>query len=179
MIGKRNYGLGNVLTTISDRKIPHFNTSGAFDYYQTDIISSTDYYKFGMEMPGRAFNSNTYRYGHNGQEKDQEVGDGINTAQFWEYDSRIARRWTDPYYKNTPGRTPYSYAGNTPIMCIDFKGKFKIVVNSEAQKAGVTQQTMATFDKVVANVGQLLIDNKCTLIILSKQTGLCEEVITA
>ncbi|MFN9319572.1 MAG: hypothetical protein ACK58Q_03225, partial [Chitinophagales bacterium] len=41
----------------------------------------------------------TYYFGFNGQEKDDEVyGAGnLNTAEFWEYDTRIGRRWnTDP-----------------------------------------------------------------------------------
>lgn len=40
-----------------------------------------------------------YRFGFNGQEKDNEVA-GIgnsNTAMFWQYDSRLGRRWNvDP-----------------------------------------------------------------------------------
>lgn len=41
--------LGNVLTTISDKKMPHNNGSGIADYYTTDVVSATDYYPFGMQ----------------------------------------------------------------------------------------------------------------------------------
>ena len=53
-------------------------------------------------MPGRKYqqgNSN-YRYSINGQEKESELNENITTAEFWEYDSRIVRRWNvDPVYK--------------------------------------------------------------------------------
>jgi hypothetical protein len=43
----------------------------------------------------RSFAGAAYRYGFNGQEKDDEVcGSGnLNTAEFWEYDTRLGRRW--------------------------------------------------------------------------------------
>ncbi|MFO0322304.1 MAG: hypothetical protein ACK504_07750, partial [Bacteroidota bacterium] len=49
-----------------------------------------------------------YRYGFNGQEKDDEIaGNGnINTAEFWQYDTRLGRRWNiDPVVK--PSRSGY------------------------------------------------------------------------
>jgi hypothetical protein len=39
-------------------------------------------YPFGMQMPGRSFSSGSYRYGFQGQEKDDEVkgeGNSINS----------------------------------------------------------------------------------------------------
>jgi hypothetical protein len=83
--------LGNVMSVVTDRKTVQLtdgNTSG-FNY-QPDVVSATDYYPFGMTMPGRSFNSGDYRYGFNGQEKDDEIA-GIGnsyTAEFWQYDSR-------------------------------------------------------------------------------------------
>jgi RHS repeat-associated protein len=64
--------LGNVLTTIGDRMIP---VDGAVadntaEYYTAVVHSAQDYYPFGMEMPGRSFQSGGYRYGFNGKEKD-------------------------------------------------------------------------------------------------------------
>ena len=34
-----------------------------------------------------------YRYGFNTQEKDDDVFIGAYTAEYWEYDSRLGRRW--------------------------------------------------------------------------------------
>jgi RHS repeat-associated protein len=85
------------------------------------FIDNHDYYTFGAPMPGRQFNSNTYKYGMNGQEKDPEIAEGIYTAEYWEYDSRIGRRWnTDPIVK--PWESPYACFANNPIWFSDVKG---------------------------------------------------------
>ena len=61
-----------------------------------------DYYPFGMLEPGRNYSlsdDSSFRYGFNGQERDDDVeGKGdLNTAMFWEYDTRLGRRWNlDP-----------------------------------------------------------------------------------
>ena len=63
-------------------------------------------------------NQNANLKGFNGQEKDNEVGEGIYTAEFWEYDSRIGRRWNlDPVVK--PWQSSYSCFSNSPISRID------------------------------------------------------------
>ena len=64
-----------------------------------------------------------YRYGFQGQEKDDEVSGTGNsyTAQFWQYDSRIARRWNiDPVVK--PHESPYVAFSNNPIWFVDPNG---------------------------------------------------------
>lgn len=79
-----------------------------------------DYYPFGMLMPGRSYSSTAYKYGFNGQEKDDEVaGSGnINTAMFWEYDTRLGRRWNlDP--KPETSYSSYSVLRNNPIWFTD------------------------------------------------------------
>jgi hypothetical protein len=84
---------------------------------------SIDYYAFGMQMPNRYYNSEKYRYGYNGQEKENEIaGAGnINTAEFWEYDTRLAVRWNpDPIVKHFESR--YSVFGRNPILMIDPNG---------------------------------------------------------
>ena len=61
-----------------------------------------------------------YRYGFNGQEKDDEIKGAGNsyTAEFWEYDPRIGRRWNlDP--KPTIGVSQYSTFSNNPIWFSD------------------------------------------------------------
>ncbi|MDI3321388.1 LamG-like jellyroll fold domain-containing protein [Pinibacter soli] len=54
--GKRQYELtnhlGNVLATISDKKKPVI-TGGKIDYFEPIVLTATDYYPFGMTMPGR------------------------------------------------------------------------------------------------------------------------------
>jgi hypothetical protein len=81
----------------------------------------TDYYAGGMALPGRSFNQNAYRYGMNGQEKDDEIFNGAYTAEYWEYDSRIIRRWnTDPVVK--PWESSYACFRNNPIYYSDPSG---------------------------------------------------------
>jgi hypothetical protein len=77
-----------------------------------------------MLMPGRTYsNGSHYRYGFNGQEKSTEIdlSGNINTAEFWEYDSRIMRRWNlDP--KPTEGISEYSAFNGNPILNRDVLG---------------------------------------------------------
>ncbi|HNW97512.1 MAG TPA: hypothetical protein PKK00_03755 [Bacteroidales bacterium] len=117
-------GIGNVLTTVSDHKLPHSSNSTTIDYYTADITSAQDYYPFGMLMPGRNFSSNSYRFGFNGQENDNEISGvvGANTtAMYWEYDSRLGRRWNlDP--KPRIFEAPYVAFGNNPNLYNDILG---------------------------------------------------------
>jgi len=64
-----------------------------------------------------------YRFGFNGQERDDEVA-GIGntmTAEFWEYDARLGRRWNvDPVTK--PWMSSYHAFSNKPILNVDPNG---------------------------------------------------------
>ncbi len=73
-------------------------------------------------MPGRNYqSSSSYRYGMNDQEKDDEIAEGIYTAKYWEYDSRLGRRWNvDPVMKYW--RNSYDAFDNNPIWKIDPNG---------------------------------------------------------
>jgi RHS repeat-associated protein len=158
--------LGNVLSVVSDRKIEvdesyTYQTSGGYIYqngtytadpygnytqnsvadglidgYVAEVISATDYYAFGSPMPGRSFQSSEYRFGFNGQERDDEVAGvgNINTAEFWEYDARLGRRWNlDPVTK--PNEGPYSCFANNPIWLTDPNGNdtLKIIGANNSQ----------------------------------------------
>ena len=72
------------------------------DYYTVDIVTANDYYPGGMQMGNRKFvqGISRYKYSLNGQEKETDLSDNITTALYWEYDSRIGRRWNvDPVFK--------------------------------------------------------------------------------
>ncbi|MDY7394237.1 RHS repeat-associated core domain-containing protein [Aureibaculum sp. 2210JD6-5] len=99
--------LGNVRAVIAK-----VNNSAA-------ISSSTDYYPFGMPMPGRqTIGGELYRYAYQGQEKDPETGKEAFQLRLW--DSRIGR-WltTDPY---SQFHSPYLGMGNNPINGVDSDG---------------------------------------------------------
>jgi len=132
--------LGNVLATVSDKKLPHSSDGSSVDYYNPDIVNFTDYYPFGMEMPDRNYRqaNSSYRYGFNGQEKSDEIkGEGNSyTAEFWEYDPRLGRRWNiDPITKEY--ESPYAAFSNNPIWFVDASGAdtSKYLSNSQAVDA--------------------------------------------
>ena len=118
--------LGNVLVTINDRKQGFQFAAGAYAYFEAVVIQATDYYPFGLEMPGRTFqaaNTTAFRYGFNGQEKDLEIGSAYYTAEFWEYDTRIGRRWNvDPEWKKFASLSPYAVNLDNPVAYTDPKG---------------------------------------------------------
>lgn len=119
--------LGNVLSVISDRKLPYNSSgSGSISYFQPEIVSATDYYPFGMVMPGRSFTAGTgYRYGFNGKENDNEVKGNGNQQDYGMrvYDDRIARFFSvDPLQIKFPWYSPFQFAGNKPIWAIDLDG---------------------------------------------------------
>jgi hypothetical protein len=82
-------------------------------------------YPFGMHIPGRSFSSGSYRYGFGSQEKDDKIS-GIGnsyTAKYWQYDSRLGRRWnTDPIIY--PWQSTYTTFNNNPIVFNDPLGLY-------------------------------------------------------
>ena len=74
-----------------------------------------------MVMSDRSYNTEGYRYGMNGQEKVDEITSGHYTAEYWEYDARIGRRWNpDPIV--LPWESPYATFNNNPIVFSDPSG---------------------------------------------------------
>ena len=64
-----------------------------------------------------------YRYFFNGQETDNEVfGEGVSlSAEFWQYDTRLGRRWNvDPVFKEY--ESPYACFAGNPVRFADPKG---------------------------------------------------------
>ncbi|MBA2746028.1 MAG: hypothetical protein H0U44_07385, partial [Flavisolibacter sp.] len=117
--------LGNVLSTISDKKIGVV-TNGQVNHYIAAVLSQNDYYPGGMDMPGRSYsNNNQYRYGFNGKENDNEVKGEGNQQDYGMriYDPRLGRFLSvDPISKDYPELTPYQFASNRPIDGIDLDG---------------------------------------------------------
>jgi RHS repeat-associated protein len=72
-----------------------------------------------FETSGKA-GAGVYRCGFNGQEKDDEIAGSGNsyTAEYWQYDSRLGRRWNqDP--KPNPSISNYATFANNPILFSD------------------------------------------------------------
>ena len=84
-----------------------------------------------------------YRYGFNGQECSDEVyGKGnLNTALFWEYDTRLGRRWNlDPVVQISISN--YAAFRNNPILFVDpFGDEVDTKLDRSARKAlGLTRK---------------------------------------
>ena len=81
-------------------------------------------------MPNRHGSSNSYRYGFQGQEKDDEVkgeGNSINFT-FRMYDPRAGRFFAvDPLTRKYPHYTPYSFSGNKVIAFLELEGLEEIL----------------------------------------------------
>src|SRR5690606_26729324 len=138
--------LGNVLVTISDRKIEH-NTSGTtIDYYEASVVSATDYAPFGLGLEERKYSVDGYRYGFNGKENDNEVKGEGNQQDYGMriYDPRLGRFLSmDPLSRFYPWYTPYQFAGNDVIRNIDLDGgepKPKITPMAEGQQEETSKE---------------------------------------
>ena len=131
--------LGNVLAVISDRKWSvdggEFNSTtgalitatpdGQVDYYQAEIVAYNDYYPYGMLMDGRHGQSESYRYGFQGQEMDDEVkgkGNSVN-YKYRMHDPRIGRFFAvDPLAWKYSYNSPYAFSENRLLDGVELEG---------------------------------------------------------
>ena len=113
--------LGNVRLVFSHRKDLDTNT----DLLTAHVEGYNNYYPFGMLMPNRHGNGGDYRYGFQGQEKDDEIkgeGNAVN-YKYRMHDPRVGRFFAvDPLASKYPWYTPYQFSGNRLIDMIEFEG---------------------------------------------------------
>jgi RHS repeat-associated protein len=119
--------LGNVRVVFSDYKIAEDTDSdGDIDAYSLDVRSWGDYYAFGMPMPGRTYNAQEYRFGFQGQEKDNEwTGtEGSHLAfKYRIHDARIGRFLSvDPLTAKYPHNSPYAFQENKLGLGVELEG---------------------------------------------------------
>jgi RHS repeat-associated protein len=117
--------LGNVLTVINDIKIPLSDDNETVSGYDAGIVSISDYSPFGVQLDGRTLSADGYRYGFQGQEKDDEVkgaGNSVNYT-FRMHDPRVGRFFAvDPLAPEYPHYSPYSFSGNRVIDAVELEG---------------------------------------------------------
>ncbi|WP_315814240.1 RHS repeat-associated core domain-containing protein [Paraflavitalea speifideaquila] len=126
--------LGNVLTTISDRKIGVYSNGsltlpGGFtipvvNYYEPEMLAANDYYPFGM-LSRTIGSSAKYKFGFNGKEKDNSTGNDNYDYGARIYDGRIGR-WlsVDAYSDKYPNVSPYCFSVNSPLQYKDANGNW-------------------------------------------------------
>ena len=104
-----------------------------------------------MLVPNRHGNSSSYRYGFQGQEKDDELkgeGNSLNFT-FRMNDPRIGRFFApDPLTKSYPWNSTYAFSENDVIRAIELEGLEKYVVNI-SKSWGNNKLQIITYDKIV------------------------------
>ena len=123
--GGGKYSLDNInLIDITDIDYePILENSAEIPIFVPDVLSYNDYYPFGMLVPNRNYSSPSYRYGFQGQEKDDEIsGNGNSSTSFFrQFNLRLGRAFSlDPVQR--AGQTMYSLMSNNPMIMVDPRG---------------------------------------------------------
>ncbi len=93
----------------------------------------SDYSPFGAPLDGRTMQSDFYRRGFNGMEKDDEVKGYGNSYDygFRNYDPRVGRFLSiDPLTKSFPWNSPFCFAENDVIRSVDLDGLEKLIITA-------------------------------------------------
>jgi RHS repeat-associated protein len=97
--------------------------------WHSDVSASKKclgYDAFGSLLPGRNYSASSYRFGFQGQEKDDEMHGATGTSYAFEYrihDPRIGRFLSlDPLMSSYPWNSPYAFSENRVIDGIDLEG---------------------------------------------------------
>ncbi len=114
--------LGNVLATVSDKKV--YTIVGANIVFEPEITTISDYYPFGSSISTRSYSSGAYRYGFNGKEQDEESFNDAYDFGARIYDGRLGR-WLslDAHYYKYPYNSPFVFCNNSTLIIIDDNGK--------------------------------------------------------
>ena len=100
-------------------------------------------------LPNRHGSSDSYRYGFQGQEKDDEIkgeGNSLNYT-YRMHDPRINRFFAvDPLFKSFPWNSPYAFSENRLLDAVELEGLEAYVLNNGTQE--YTYDATATEDNV-------------------------------
>ncbi len=135
--------LGNVLATITDRKLgfSNNNSNNFATHYQAEVTSATDYYPFGSQMSDRSVSSDKARYGFQGQEKDSEMkgeGNSIN-YKYRMHDPRLGRFFSvDPLATKFPWNSSYAFSENSTIAFVELEGLEKVYFGNSKSTIDIT-----------------------------------------
>lgn len=123
--GGGTFTLGNISVTGAGDLFGDFDSEELL-VLLPDVVSYSDYYPYGMEMPNRHGSLADYRYAFNGMEADNEVSGDGNSLDFGArmYDPRLGRwKTVDPKFYLQPAWSPYKSMLDNPIIYTDPKGE--------------------------------------------------------
>lgn len=119
-----------------------FAPRGAWQSGASADFFALGYEPFGALLPGRNYSSSNYRFGFQGQEKDDEVHGSTGTS--YDFGARMldprVGRWLslDPLGAKYPAITPYAFALNSPLLFMDPNGKEGVVTIQRDPQGGGT-----------------------------------------
>ncbi len=102
------------------------NSNNFVSLFEPEVLNFSDFYPFGMLVPKpNTTPQRPYRYGFQGQEKDDEIkgeGNSLNYT-FRMHDPRVGRFFAvDPLEKSYPYYSPYAFSGNRVIDVVELEG---------------------------------------------------------
>ena len=111
--------------------LPSSNTDFT-SVFLPDVLSFNDYYPFGMLVPRRHGSLESYKYGFQGQEKDDELkgeGNSLNYT-FRMHNPRVGRFFAvDPLFKEYPHNSVYAFSENRVIDATELEGLEAVLVH--------------------------------------------------
>jgi RHS repeat-associated protein len=146
-LGLRQYELsnhlGNVLSTVSDRRLA-VSSGSVLAYYRADEKSYADYDPYGMLLPGRFGGGFAdQNFGFQGQLKDDQLHVMAGTSYAFEYrvhDSRVGRFLSvDPLAAKYSWNSPYAFAENRVIKFIELEGLETTLNHGDVQSGMATE----------------------------------------
>jgi RHS repeat-associated protein len=133
--------LGNVMVVVKEQPLTLVN-NGVFQL--ADVVSATDYYPFGMEMPGRVYSASDYNIGFQGQEEDDELkGEGNMISYKYRLDdTRLGRFFSvDPLKMDFPWNSSYAFSENRVIDGIELEGLEVVLIGQQTNVSAVVSLT--------------------------------------
>lgn len=130
-----------------------------------------------MLVPNRHYSTPAYRYGFQGQEKDDELkgeGNSLNYT-FRMHDPRVGRFFAiDPLAHKYPDNSSYAFAENSPIAGIDLEG-LEFCYNAAGVYQGRigTSQQVSCADEIVTKTREVS-DPNCNIIVEKYQEAVGE-----
>src|SRR5690554_1556439 len=103
-----------------------------------------DYYAFGMQMPGRNGSTGDYRYGFQGQEKDDEVKGEGNSINYKYIMNEVLSKWESKVFQTI--RVNESKYSSNPNGLATWGGKHKGFINSYRETRPQAQQMLRYWD---------------------------------